>query len=122
MALQSHYSFDMFKLVFFVPEPQAEEVKAAVFRAGAGHYRLYDSCAWQTLGTGQFRPMPDSNPFIGTAGHVERVPELRVEVLCRNEAVRPALRALLEAHPYEEPAYEVYQVWQLPDLPEGLPH
>jgi len=110
----------MFKLVFFVPEPSAEEVKAAVFAAGAGHYDKYDYCSWQTLGTGQFRPGEDSSPFIGYVGHVERVPELRIEVLCQDEVVRPAIRALLDAHPYEEPAYEVYRIYQYDSLPEEL--
>ena len=110
----------MFKLVFYVPEQYAEEVKIAVFDVGAGRYEKYDFCAWQTNGTGQFRPREDSNPFIGYAGHVERVPEVRVEILCSDEVVRPAIRALLEAHPYEEPAYEIYEVWQLPKLPRNL--
>lgn len=110
----------MFKLVFFVPETYIEEVKSAVFKAGGGRYERYDYCSWQTLGTGQFRPSSESNPFIGYAGQIERVPEFRVEVLCKNEAVRPAIRALIDAHPYEEPAYEVYEVWQLPELPPGL--
>ena len=110
----------MFKLVFFVPEQHADAVKDAVFAVGAGRYHNYDSCAWQTVGTGQFRPRTGSNPFIGIAGRVERVPEARVEVLCSNETVRPAIQALLHAHPYEEPAYEVYEVWQYPDLPPDL--
>ncbi|MCG8480086.1 MAG: NGG1p interacting factor NIF3 [Spirochaetales bacterium] len=110
----------MFKLMFFVPEPQVEEVKFAVFDAGAGRIGNYDCCAWQTLGTGQFRPLPGSNPFIGSSGYIERVPEFRVEVLCRPEVVRAAIRALIRAHPYEEPAYEVYRVWLGDDLPSEL--
>lgn len=108
----------MFKLVFFVPRLHAEEVKLAVFDAGGGRYEKYDFCAWQTEGTGQFRPLPESDPFIGQPGQVELVQEMRVEVLLRDEMVRPALRALLDTHPYEEPAYEVYRVYQLPELEE----
>jgi hypothetical protein len=103
----------MFKLVFFVPEEQAEAVKEAVFAAGAGRYEKYDRCAWQTSGTGQFRPLEGSTPFIGTAGRVEYVPELRVEVLCPPECAKAAVTALINAHPYEEPAYEVYRIWQI---------
>lgn len=111
----------MFKLVFFVPADHLEAVKHAVFASGAGRYEAYDSCAYQTAGTGQFRPLENASPFIGTrGGELERVEEYRVEVLCRNETVRPAVEALLTAHPYEEPAYEVYQVYQLEDLPAGL--
>lgn len=110
----------MFKLVFFVPTLYVDEVKLAVFEAGGGRYPQYDFCSWQTAGTGQFRPLPDSDPFIGSHGHVERVEEFRVEVLLRDEVVVPAVRALVEAHPYEEPAYEVYRVFQLPELEAGV--
>ncbi|MFO8042096.1 MAG: NGG1p interacting factor NIF3 [Alkalispirochaeta sp.] len=111
----------MFKLVFFAPISHAEEVKVAVFQAGAGRYEKYDSCSWQTEGTGQFRPLDTSDPFIGSAGIIERVPECRVEILCRDEVVRPAIEALVNAHPYEEVAYEVYEVWQQPNLPARIP-
>ncbi len=110
----------MFKLVFFVPREYAETVKRAVFAVGAGKYEKYDMCSWETEGMGQFRPSSEASPFIGEAGTVERVEELRVEVLCRRESVRPAVAALLESHPYEEPAYEVYEVWQHSDLPETV--
>ncbi|MFP4534291.1 MAG: NGG1p interacting factor NIF3 [Spirochaetaceae bacterium] len=105
-----------YKIIVYVPEAQAEQVKEALFGAGAGGYELYDNCAWQTKGTGQFRPREGSNPFLGTVGEVERVPELRVEVLCGSDHIRGALEALLEAHPYEEPAYEVVEVRQIGDF------
>ncbi len=108
----------MFKLVFFVPEQQSELVKAAIFATGAGQLGQYENCSWQTQGTGQFRPLEGSSPFIGTKGKIERVPELRVEILCTDEVVRTAVEALIEAHPYEEPAYEIYRVWQRDALGE----
>ncbi|HKK47511.1 MAG TPA: NGG1p interacting factor NIF3 [Alkalispirochaeta sp.] len=111
----------MFKLVFFVPREHVDAVKVAVFDAGAGGYEKYDSCSWQAEGIGQFRPIAGSDPFIGSFGDVERVAEYRVEVLCRNEVVRPAIRALIDSHPYEEVAYEVYEVWQEPNLPDSIP-
>ncbi|TVR67888.1 MAG: NGG1p interacting factor NIF3 [Spirochaetaceae bacterium] len=109
----------MFKLVFFVPPLYVDEVKLALFEAGGGRYEKYDFCSWQTMGTGQFRPLQDSNPFIGRHGEVERVEEYRVEILLRDDLVVPAVRALVAAHPYEEPAYEVYRVYQLPELEGG---
>lgn len=109
----------MFKLVFFVPPHFVDEVKLAVFEAGGGRYEQYDFCSWQCPGTGQFRPLEGSDPFIGRYGEVERVEEFRVEVLLRDDLVVPAIRALIEAHPYEEPAYEVYRVYQLRELTEG---
>lgn len=105
-----------YKIIFYIPEAQAEAVKEALFAAGAGDYELYDRCAWQTKGTGQFRPKEGSNPFIGNAGEVERVPEFRVELLCAPDRIRRVLETLLEAHPYEEPAYEVLEVRQLEDF------
>ena len=105
-----------YKILVYVPEAHAEQVKEARFDAGAGGYELYDRCAWQTKGTGQFRPREGSDPFIGSVGKVEYVPELRVEVLCDAAHITGALEALLEAHPYEEPAYEVIEVRQIRDF------
>lgn len=96
-----------YKLTFFVPETHVEEVKMAVFAAGAGRLGDYDCCAWQTLGQGQFRPLAGSQPFIGRQGEIETVDEYRVEMLCSEEALAPALEALRASHPYEEPAFDV---------------
>jgi hypothetical protein len=98
----------VYKLVFFVPETHLEPVKSAVFAAGAGRIGDYDSCAWQTLGQGQFRPLPGSQPFIGQSGELERVAEYRVELVCADEHIKQAVKALRSAHPYEEPAFDVY--------------
>ncbi len=105
-----------YKIIFYVPEAEAERVKQAIFEAGAGGYELYDSCAWQTKGMGQFRPKEGSNPFIGSKGKLEYVPELRVETICDGDNIRSALEALLAAHPYEEPAYEVVEILGLEDF------
>ncbi len=111
----------VYKLVVFVPVDEAEAVKQALFDAGAGGYDRYDSCSWQTQGIGQFRPLRGSAPYLGTEGTVERVAELRIEMVCRDEMVRAAIDALRAAHPYEEPAYEVYQIFTAGELPPGLP-
>lgn len=103
----------MYKLAFFVPESHLETVKAAVFATGAGRIGDYDSCCWQSLGQGQFRPLAGSQPFLGRQGEVERVAEYRVELVCADDLLRPAISALKAAHPYEEPAYDV---WQLAEL------
>ena len=95
----------MYQLIFFVPESHVETVKTALFGAGAGRYNNYDNCCWQSLGTGQFRPLENSSAFIGTTGKLEKLPELRVEMLCTDECLEAAINALKTAHPYEEPAY-----------------
>lgn len=103
----------MYKLVFFVPESHLELVKAAVFAAGAGAIGNYDQCCWQAKGVGQFRPLANSNPFIGQAHQLEQVDEYRVEMVCDDSLIKSAVAALRAAHPYEEPAIDV---WQLAEL------
>jgi len=100
----------MYKLCFFVPEDHAEATKTAIFAAGGGKIGDYDCCAWQTAGQGQFRPLDGSKPFLGQQGQIERVAEFKVEMVCDDALIRPAIAALKAAHPYEEPAYEVYRL------------
>jgi hypothetical protein len=97
-------------LVFYVPETHAESVKEAVFAAGAGRIGDYEACSFETPGTGQFRPLAGSTPFIGSEGDLERVPELRVELTCADHLLAAAVEALRTAHPYEEPAYHHWPV------------
>lgn len=100
----------MFKICYFVPASHLEETKQAMFDAGAGKIGEYDSCAWQCEGQGQFRPLVGSNPFLGEKGKLEIVKEFKVELVCDDELIVAALTALKRAHPYEEPAYEVYKL------------
>lgn len=100
----------MYKISFFVPEEYADRVKQALFDAGAGRLGDYDCCAWQTQGTGQFRPLPGSRPFIGQQGLLEKVAELKVELICADEHIKAAVAALRQAHPYQEPALEVWKM------------
>lgn len=102
--------FDMYKICFFVPVENAETVKDAIFLTGAGRIGNYDRCSWQTEGTGQFRPLSGSDPFVGSHGKTEQVPELKVELVCADDLIKKALNALKQAHPYEEPAYEIYRL------------
>lgn len=106
----------MYKLVFFVPEGQKEQVKSALFDQGAGRYDGYESCSWETLGQGQFRPLAGSQPFIGQHGEVEIVSEYRVEMICAKPHIKNVLQALITHHPYEMPAYEVWPIQTLSDF------
>lgn len=103
----------MYKLCFFVPETHLEQTKLALFNAGAGRIGDYDRCAWQCRGQGQFRPLEGSNPHLGQKDQMERVVEYKVELVCKDSLVRGALKALKEAHPYEEPAYDIYRLEEL---------
>ncbi len=100
----------MRKLTVYVPETHLEALKRALFEAGAGRYRNYDCCCWQVLGTGQFRALDGSDPFLGEKGRLETVPEWRVEMLCPDDRVGAVTAALRRAHPYEEPAFDVTRV------------
>lgn len=100
----------MLRLSFYVPATDVEVVKQALFEAGAGRIGNYDCCAWQTLGTGQFRPLDGATPAVGQVGQVELVDEYRVEMVLAEDVIKPVLAALTQAHPYEEPAYGVFQM------------
>ena len=100
----------MYKICVYVPENSVESVKQALFDAGAGRIGNYDSCCWQTSGTGQFRPLENSNPAIGSQGNVEQVVEMKIELVCEDELVRSAIEAMRGAHPYEEPAFDVWRL------------
>jgi len=100
----------MYKLAFYVPESHLEVVKQAIFAAGAGRYENYEHCCWQTLGQGQFKPMTGSNPFLGQQNQLETLAEYKVETICQEVYLQKVIAALKQSHPYEEPAYEVYQI------------
>ncbi|KKN19352.1 hypothetical protein LCGC14_0946570 [marine sediment metagenome] len=106
----------MYKLVFFVPESHKERVKQAVFTQGAGCYDTYDCCSWETIGTGQFKPLSGSQPFIGEQDKIETVVEYRVEMICASDKIKAVLQALILSHPYETPAYEVWSIQTLDDF------
>jgi hypothetical protein len=97
----------MYILIVYVPETHVEKVKEALFAAGAGDFGGYDRCSWQVKGTGQFRPLEGSDPYLGSTGKVERAEEYRVELSLRREIASEVVEALLEAHPYEVPAYHL---------------
>ena len=100
----------MYKLVFYVPVRDADSVKNSIFLTGAGQIGNYSNCSWETEGIGQFKPLSGSNPSIGSQNELERVAELRVEILCEVHNIKSAIKALKSSHPYEEPAYEVLAV------------
>jgi hypothetical protein len=96
------------KLVWFVPREALEATRDAVFAAGAGRIGRYERCSWYAAGTGTFFGGKGTDPSIGQAGREERVAELRVETVVPEESLRAVVDALVAAHPYEEPAYDVY--------------
>ncbi|WP_435746555.1 Nif3-like dinuclear metal center hexameric protein [Nocardioides sp. SYSU DS0663] len=98
------------KLTVFVPVEDAGTVREALAAAGAGRIGDYDQASFSVRGEGRFRPLPGANPAIGEVGRAEVVDEVRVEVVLPRARRAAVVRALLAAHPYEEPAYDLYEV------------
>jgi hypothetical protein len=96
------------KLVVFVPAQALNAVRDAVFAAGAGRIGDYERCSWYTEGTGTFFGGEATEPTVGEKGREERVPELRLETVFPEERHDDVVAALRRAHPYEEPAFDVY--------------
>ena len=108
------------KLVTFVPESHVDAVIDALADAGAGRIGTYERCAFGAAGTGTFRPAPGSDPYLGTVGRVEQVAEVRVELVLPRDRRPAAIAALLGAHPYEVPAWDLYELAARPSDELGL--
>ena len=91
-----------------MPAEALEPVREALFEAGAGRIGDYERCSWYTEGTGTFLGGQATDPTIGERGREERVPELRLETVFPEDRHEEVIAALLRAHPYEEPAFDVY--------------
>lgn len=105
------------KWVVYVPAVHTEAVREALFAAGGGRIGDYSHCCWTTSGIGQFLPHDGAAPTIGTVGAVEQVVEDRVEMVAPARSRGALLAALRAAHPYEEPAFDVFE---FADMPAGV--
>ncbi|RDH75822.1 Nif3-like dinuclear metal center hexameric protein [Mycolicibacterium moriokaense] len=102
------------KWVVYVPVEDAGTVREAMFTAGAGHIGNYSHCSWGVTGTGQFLPHDGASPTIGSVGSVEHVSEDRVEMIAPTRLRAHVLAALRTAHPYEEPAFDIFTLASVP--------
>jgi len=109
-GLEKTSSNKFYKLAVYVPADNLDDVTKAAGNAGAGHIGEYSDCAFACEGEGQFRPLAGSDPYIGTHGELERVKEHKLEVLVGGENLNKVIQAVLKAHPYEVPAYDVWQL------------
>ena len=100
----------MDKLTVYAPVDAAAPVRAALAEAGAGRIGPYDFASFSSPGEGRFRPLKGANPMIGSVGEIETVDEVRIEVVLDRALRGPAVAAMLAAHPYEEPAYDVVEL------------
>lgn len=108
--LTADYCESLQKIVVFVPESHAEAVRRAMAEAGAGHIGNYSHCTFQAAGIGTFLPLTGSKPFIGKTGELEYVSEFRLETIIPAGKADKVVQAMLAAHPYEEVAYDLYQL------------
>ncbi len=102
------------KVVTFVPEPDAEKLLDALAAAGAGELGDYARCAWTSSGVGTFLPMAGARPAIGDVGEVTRVDERRIEMVLARSRRLDVVAALRAAHPYEEPAFDLFELASWP--------
>ena len=100
------------KLVVFVPESHANQIRRVAAKAGAGKIGKYSCCSVSIKGIGRFLPEKGSKPLLGKKNHLEEVVEERIEMLCEEIYIEQILEEISRAHPYEEPAIDMYPVYQ----------
>ena len=100
----------LYKLVVYVPDSHLEAVRSALTSGGGGFIGNYSDCTFRVAGTGTFKPLAGTDPFIGEIGQVEEVAEYRLETVVPAGQLQAVMEAMLEAHPYEEVAYDLYRL------------
>ncbi|WP_053219149.1 Nif3-like dinuclear metal center hexameric protein [Virgibacillus senegalensis] len=119
----------LIKLAVYVPEAYTDKVRKAIGNLGAGHIGNYSHCSFRVKGEGTFKPLDGTDPFIGSQGELSRVDEERLETILPESKLAGVIEAIKRAHPYEEPAYDLYPVknqgkivgaGRIGDLPENM--
>jgi hypothetical protein len=100
------------KIVVFVPETHANQIRSVAALAGAGKIGKYSCCSFSTKGIGRFLPEEQSTPWIGNRNQIEEIVEERIEMLCEEIYIEKILGEISKAHPYEEPVIDVYPIYQ----------
>lgn len=108
--LSQKRSDTLYKIVVFVPEEAVDGVRDAMSQAGAGRIGQYSYCSFRTKGVGSFRAEDGARPYVGSVGEIEQVDEWRLEMVCNRSVLNDVLVAMREKHPYEEVAYDVYEL------------
>lgn len=104
---------ELVKLVVFVPEENADDVRQALGKAGAGKIGEYSFCSYSIKGTGRFIPSDKADPHIGSAGKMEEVIEERIEVACEKSQAAEIIKVIKDVHPYEEVVIDIYPMLSL---------
>lgn len=95
----------LYSLAFYVPFSAADQVREAVFSKGAGHIGNYNSCSFNSTGTGTFRALPGAHPFVGEINQLHSEPEIKIEITVPEYLLHTCVQTLIAAHPYEEPVW-----------------
>ncbi len=119
----------LYKLAVFVPADSREEVTDAMFAAGAGKIDHYSSCSFSVFGTGTFCPSSEAVPYYGAVGELNELDEFKLEVRVEAACLSSVIVALMDVHPYETPAFDIYPLenggrpyglGRVGELPDGL--
>lgn len=98
------------KVVVFVPVTHADAIREAIGHAGGGQMGKYSHCSFSVRGIGRFQPGDGAHPAIGRIGQLEEVDEERIEFMCDSDRVKEVIAAIVKAHPYEEPAIDLWPI------------
>lgn len=104
---------ELVKLVVFVPEENADEVREALGKAGAGMIGEYSYCSYSIKGVGRFKPSDKANPHIGEPNKLKEVNEERIEVACEKDQAAKIIQVIKDVHPYEEVVIDIYPMLSL---------
>jgi len=110
----------VFKFAVYVPVKHADKVSRAIFEAGAGKIGKYTETSFNISGKGTFKPMEGTNPFMGKIGEKETVREIKIETVTTERDLESVEQAMKDAHPYEEPAYDIYELKTKPSYGVGI--
>jgi len=110
----------VFKFAVYVPTQYADKVSQSIFKAGAGKIGKYTETSFNINGQGTFKPMKGTNPFIGKIGEKETVQETKIETLVAERDLDSVVKAMKSVHPYEEPAYDIYELKTKPSYGIGI--
>ncbi|OIP81445.1 hypothetical protein COW94_04380 [Candidatus Peregrinibacteria bacterium CG22_combo_CG10-13_8_21_14_all_44_10] len=104
---------DLVKIVIYTPSDYANSIRSVLAEAGAGNIGNYDSCSFSSKGVGRFRPLDGSSPHTGNIHEITEVDEERIETICPRDKAPDIISKVKAAHPYEEPAIDVYPLLDL---------
>ncbi|WP_200411269.1 Nif3-like dinuclear metal center hexameric protein [Virgibacillus salexigens] len=107
-VLVDEQSKSLVKLAVYVPISHIDQVREAISKAGAGHIGNYSHCTFHSHGQGTFKPLEGTNPFIGNTNQLEKVEEAKLETIVEEHKLSSVLEQMIDAHPYEEVAYDIY--------------